>query len=221
MDGIDLRNLALDEARSLSSVLFQMPMSYDASVSENIALGDSQCNQDRVRMAAAGAGAHEFVERLPQRYMTKLGKSFAEGNELSAGEWQRVAMARAFYRQAPLVLLDEPTSFMDPWAEAEWFTRLRKLARGRTAMLVTHRFSIAMRADIIHVVDRGRLVESGTHDELVLLDGLYARSWKEQMSAGPEPEPYENRQDDLADSPRAGRIPEFGPKLTNGAVGAL
>jgi ATP-binding cassette, subfamily B, bacterial len=221
VDGIDLRNLALDEARSLSSVLFQMPMSYDASVSENIALGDSQCNQDRVRMAAAGAGAHEFVERLPQRYMTKLGKSFAEGNELSAGEWQRVAMARAFYRQAPLVLLDEPTSFMDPWAEAEWFTRLRKLARGRTAMLVTHRFSIAMRADIIHVVDRGRLVESGTHDELVLLDGLYARSWKEQMSAGPEPEPYENRQDDLADSPRAGRIPEFGPKLTNGAVGAL
>ena len=117
--------------------------------------------------------------------MTKLGKSFAEGNELSAGEWQRVAMARAFYRQAPLVLLDEPTSFMDPWAEAEWFTRLRKLARGRTAMLVTHRFSIAMRADIIHVVDRGRLVESGTHDELVLLDGLYAHSWKEQMSAGP------------------------------------
>ncbi len=221
VDGINLRDLALDEARSLSSVLFQLPMSYDASVSENIALGDGQHNQDRVRAAAAGAGAHEFVERLPQRYSTKLGKSFAEGNELSAGEWQRVAMARAFYRPAPLVLLDEPTSFMDPWAEADWFARLRKLARGRTAMVVTHRFSIAMRADIIHVVDRGRLVESGTHDELLLMDGLYARSWKEQMSAGPDLESYANRQDDLADSPGVGRIPESSAKLTNGAVGAF
>jgi ATP-binding cassette subfamily B protein len=115
--------------------------------------------------------------------MTKLGKSFAGGNELSAGEWQRIAMARAFYRNSPLILLDEPTSFMDPWTEAEWFARLRTLVRDRTAMIVTHRVTIAMRADLIYVMKGGCVVESGTHDRLVALRGLYARSWKSQINS--------------------------------------
>jgi ATP-binding cassette subfamily B protein len=107
------------------------------------------------------------------------------GNELSAGEWQRVAMARAFLRRSPVILLDEPTSFMDSWAEAEWFDRLRHLAAGRTAVVITHRFTIAMRADLIHVMHGGRVIESGTHAQLLAGDGLYARSWRQQMTLVP------------------------------------
>jgi ATP-binding cassette subfamily B protein len=92
-------------------------------------------------------------------------------------------MARAFFRRAAVTLLDEPTSFMDPWSEAAWFDRLRDLNRERTAVVVTHRFTIAMRADLIHVMQEGRVVESGTHFQLLRNNGLYAQSWREQVSA--------------------------------------
>jgi ATP-binding cassette subfamily B protein len=100
---------------------------------------------------------------------------------LSVGEWQRLALARAFVRRADLVILDEPTSAMDSWAEAEWLGRFRELVAGRTALIITHRFTTAMQADIIHVMDRGRVVESGTHAELVAQGGRYAASWRRQM----------------------------------------
>jgi ATP-binding cassette subfamily B protein len=158
-------------------------VTYDASAAENIAIGDisSEADPASIRQAAIGAGAHDVISRLPMGYATPLGKSFAMGNDLSAGEWQRVAMARAFLRRSPIILLDEPTSFMDSWAEADWFDRLRKLASGRTAAVITHRFTIAMRADLIHVMDQGRLIESGTHASLLAADGLYAKSWRQQM----------------------------------------
>jgi ATP-binding cassette subfamily B protein len=110
-----------------------------------------------------------------------LGKWFAEGTELSVGEWQRIALARAFLRRAPVVLLDEPTSAMDSWAETDWLKRFRALAEGRTAIIVTHRFTTAMHADVIHVMQDGRIVESGTHGDLLTREGLYARSWHAQM----------------------------------------
>jgi ATP-binding cassette subfamily B protein len=186
LDGIDIRDLALGDLRRLITVLFQSPVSFQATAAENIALGDLAAAPDAaaIEAAARNAGAHELIERLPHAYDSQLGKWFADGSELSGGEWQRVALARAFLRQAQLILLDEPTSFMDSWAEADWFERLRALAAGRTAVIITHRFTIAMRADIIHVMHEGQIVESGSHDELLARDGLYAQSWFEQMRAG-------------------------------------
>lgn len=185
LEGVDLRNFDVEDLRSNLSVLFQTPVSYDASVRENIAVGDLTLSQDleAIRTAARNAGVDEIARRLPRGYETLLGKSFADGTELSGGEWQRVAMARAFLRRSPVILLDEPTSFMDSWAELEWFDRLRQLARGRTTLLITHRFTIAMRADLIQVMKDGHIVERGTHETLIQQDGFYAQSWHDQIEA--------------------------------------
>jgi ATP-binding cassette subfamily B protein len=188
LDGIDIRDLALADLRQMVTALFQAPVQYQASAAENIALGDLAAAPERtdVEAAARAAGAHELIARLPEGYDSQLGKWFADGSELSGGEWQRVALARAFLRQSQLILLDEPTSFMDSWSEADWFDRLRALSAGRTALIITHRFTIAMRADIIHVLHDGQVVESGSHEELVARGGRYAESWREQMRAGAE-----------------------------------
>jgi ATP-binding cassette subfamily B protein len=185
IDGVNIRNIPVRELRQMVSVLFQMPVTYDASAAENIAVGDIRRvhSRDALKSAAKSAGAHEVIRRLPQGYDTPLGKAFENGNELSSGEWHRVAMARAFLRDAPLILLDEPTSFMDSWAEADWFENLRALATGRTAVVITHRFTIAMRADLIHVMRAGTVIESGTHNGLLAADGFYAESWKQQTEA--------------------------------------
>jgi len=183
VDGRDLRELDLAELRRGITVLFQEPTRYFGTVADSIALGDLTLHgSDRIESAARAAAADEVVARLPKGYDTLLGKWLANGTELSLGQWQRLALARAFYRQAPVLLLDEPTSAMDSWSEADWLSRLRELAAGRTTMLITHRFTTAMYADIIHVMDQGQIVESGTHEELVVLGGLYARSWRQQMS---------------------------------------
>jgi ATP-binding cassette subfamily B protein len=186
IDGVPLRNHALDDVRSFFSVLCQMPVGYDTTVAENVQFGDieAESSMERIREAARRAGAEEVIARLPQQYDTLLGKSFAGGTDLSAGEWQRISMARAFFRQAPVVLLDEPTSFMDPWSEGVWCERLRDLARDRTIVLVTHRFTIAMRSDLIYVMQDAQVVESGTHSQLIAKAGIYATSWFEQVTAG-------------------------------------
>jgi ATP-binding cassette subfamily B protein len=102
---------------------------------------------------------------------------------LSSGEWQRVALARAFLRKAEIIVLDEPTSLMDSWSEAEWLDRFRALTRGRTALIVTHRFTVALRADTVHVMDGGRVVESGSPTQLLARGGRFARSWKAQIGS--------------------------------------
>lgn len=185
IDGIDIRRFALADLRRMLTALFQQPVPYHATAADNIALGDvaQTTDSDAIERAARSAGADATIRKLPQRYDTLLGKWFAEGTELSGGEWQRLALARAFLRQAPAILLDEPTSAMDSWSEADWFTRLRELAQDRTTLLITHRFTIAMRADVIHVLDDGQIVESGSHAELLALGGRYAASWQDQMAA--------------------------------------
>ena len=179
IDGTDLRALPLAAVRRLSSVVFQTPVHYGASAGENVAFGDVSCEHGGAAIAEAAerADARELIERLPQGYETLLGKWLEGGTELSAGEWQRIALARAFFRRAPLLVLDEPTSALDPWAEAEWMKRLRGAAAGRTAVVITHRARVAMSADLIFVMEAGRVVESGTHAELVERGGVYARLW--------------------------------------------
>jgi ATP-binding cassette subfamily B protein len=189
LDGTDVRDLPVEQVRRMITVLFQFPAPYFTTATENIRLGDvaADLNMDAIQSAARSAGAHGFIARLPQGYDTLLGKWFAGGVELSGGEWQRLALARAFLRRAQIMILDEPTSFMDSWAEVDWFDRFRELASGRTAIFITHRFLIAKRADIIHVMDEGRIVESGSHDELLAYGGRYAQSWTAQMQASAHP----------------------------------
>ena len=186
IDGVDLRQMRLRDVRRMVTVLLQEPVQYSATVAENIALGDidARSGQNSIEDAIDRAGAKEIVARLPQGNATLLGKWFEGGTDLSVGEWQRIALARAFQRLAPVIILDEPTSAMDPWAEADWLERFRKLAAGRTALIITHRFTTAMYADRIHVMDEGRVIESGTHEELLTLAGAYASAWQRQMRAG-------------------------------------
>jgi ATP-binding cassette subfamily B protein len=182
IDGKDLKDFALDDLRRLITVLFQQPFHYNTTVRENILYGDLklEATEAEIEAAVRAAGADEIVSRLPEKSQTLLGRWFAGGTELSVGEWQRIALARAFLRRAPIIILDEPTSALDPWAEADWLERFRQLAFGRTSIVITHRFTTAMHADVIHVMDRGRIVESGSHQRLIEQHGLYAQSWSRQ-----------------------------------------
>ena len=186
LDGVDLRHYPLDELRRMMTVLFQHPVRYHATVAENIGLSrpsetSAPPDPDSIIAAARAASAEAMIEQLPQGYDTPLGRWFNEGTELSGGQWQRLALARACWRQAPIVLLDEPTSAMDPWSEAAWMARFRAYAAGRTAVLITHRITTAMRADIIHVMRHGRIVESGCHRDLSARSDFYRQAWAAQV----------------------------------------
>ena len=182
IDGQNIKDLSIDDLRRSITVLFQQPFHYNTTVRDNILYGDLQLEASDAELDAAikAAGAAEIVSRLANREQTLLGRWFPGGTELSVGEWQRIALARAFLRRAPIIILDEPTSALDPWAEADWLERFRLLASGRTSIIITHRFTTAMHADVIHVMDRGRIVESGSHLQLLAQRGLYAESWSRQ-----------------------------------------
>ncbi len=190
--GVDLRAVAGAELRHTVTVLFQEPFRYAETVRRNVELGrlDPVPSQDEVLAALGQADAAAIVSRLPEGAETMLSRWFSGGTELSLGEWQRVALARSLVRDARILLLDEPTSAMDSWAENDWVEHFRDLARGRTAVVITHRLTTARRADLIHVIDGGVLVESGTHDQLLAAGGAYASSWRRQVEglrAAPPP----------------------------------
>jgi len=184
IDGVGLSEINTEDLRRLITVLFQQPVHYNATVRENIEYGNlgHASQTSTIEAAVKAAGAEEIVARLPQDSESMLGNWFSGGTELSVGEWQRIALARAFLRDAPIIILDEPTSALDPWAEGDWLERFRKLAAGRTAIIITHRFTTAMHADVIHVMEQGRIVESGDHVKLLERNGRYADSWNKQMN---------------------------------------
>jgi ATP-binding cassette subfamily B protein len=184
-DGVDTAIVDPDELRRSVAVIFQDFLHYSLPASENIGMGRHQRlgDPEAIRGAAVHAGADEFLARLPAGYETVLGPEFEGGHELSVGQWQRVALARAFFRDAPFIILDEPTAALDARAEHELFESIRTLCRGRSVLLISHRFSSVRSADRIYVLDRGRVAESGSHGELMALGGRYAGLFTLQASA--------------------------------------
>ncbi len=164
--------------------MFQDPVKYNASVLQNINISDlkKESNAQIIEKAAQQAGTDDIIKKLPNEYNTLLGRWFDDGTELSIGEWQRIALARAFFRNSPILLLDEPTSAMDSWAENEWMKRFRNLVEGKTSIIITHRFTTAMYADVIYVMSDGKIIESGTHNELIDQGGVYSSSWVNQST---------------------------------------
>jgi ATP-binding cassette, subfamily B, bacterial len=182
LDGADIRNMDPDKYRKLLSVVFQDFMLYNLEAGENIRLGnlDEENPDEKLRSAARASGVHDLINNLPDGYSTSIGNLFDDSRELSWGEWQKLALSRALFRDAPLLILDEPSSSLDADTEYDIFSRFREIVRGRTSILISHRFTNVSLADRIIVLDKGAVTESGTHEELMKKKGIYFSMYTKQ-----------------------------------------
>jgi len=176
LNGIPTHQFEVASLRKKITVIFQQFARYYTTVKENIEFADVHVPSDqrRLHQSVAYTGADDFINLLPKQLDTQLGRSFKNGEELSGGQWQKIALSRAFYKDADIIILDEPTSQIDPLAEAAIFDNLRAAASNKILILITHRIYNLKMCDRILVMDKGRLVEQGTHTELMALQGLYA-----------------------------------------------
>jgi len=184
LDGVDLREYDIESLRRNVGVIFQDFVRYDFMLKENIAVGniDRVADEPAIKTAAERSLANTVAQRLGGRYEQMLGKRFEGGVDLSGGEWQKVALARAYMRDAQLLILDEPTAALDARAEYEVFLRFSELTKGRMAVLISHRFSTVRMADRILVLKGGELVEQGTHEALLERRGLYSELFQLQAA---------------------------------------
>ena len=184
LDGIDIREYDLASYRRAIGVIFQDYVKYYFTARENIAVGhiEELENREQIEFAANQSLADQVIDKLPKRYQQVLGKRFAEGKELSGGEWQKIALARAYMKDSKLLILDEPTATLDARAEYEAFQRFAELTVGKTAVLISHRFSTVRMADRILVLKNGEVLELGSHEELLQLNGLYAELFQLQAA---------------------------------------
>jgi ABC-type multidrug transport system fused ATPase/permease subunit len=181
INGVNIKDLKLSEWYRFLGTLFQDFVKYHLSVRDNILLGDpGKRDDDLMRKAAKRSGADEFIDKLPRGYEQILGREFEDGAELSIGQWQKLAIARAFYQEAPFLILDEPTSAIDAISEYEIFQNIEKVYQGKTLLLISHRFSTVRNADRILVIENGRITESGSHEDLISLGGKYAEMFRLQ-----------------------------------------
>jgi ABC-type multidrug transport system fused ATPase/permease subunit len=180
LDGINIRDLTLDSLRDKVSLVLQEPLLFSGSIADNIRYGRLDATEDEVVAAAQAANAHDFITRLPEQYQTQLGE---RGSKISGGERQRIAVARAFLKDAPILILDEPTSSIDSKTEAVILDALDRLMASRTTFMIAHRLSTIRRADLILVMDKGQIVERGTHEELIRAQGLYHQLYRMQTGA--------------------------------------
>jgi ATP-binding cassette subfamily B protein len=184
LDGVDLREYDLEDWWSEIGVIFQDFVHYDMTAAENIALGrvDATVSLADIQAAARKSYAEGVIRKLPQQYDQPLGCRFEDGVDLSGGEWQKIALARAHLRNAQLLILDEPTAALDARSEREVFARFAELTRDRTSILISHRFSTVRMADRILVLDGGTIAEDGSHDRLIRDGGHYAEMFELQAA---------------------------------------